>query len=99
MTKRDRSTARNTPCPITAAGYLAHAIDDDELVTAGGAEAFFAAWMDREARTKVYQRTEFLWRRGELFDRRGDDPEPDTTGTRLTLSPVRVDLNQTVEVG
>lgn len=60
--------ARDTPCPITPTGYLAHFMDDGELADAGGAVAFMTARMDREAATKAYQRAEFLWRQGDLFD-------------------------------
>jgi len=60
--------ARDTPCPITATGYLAHFIDEDELAAAGGAVAFLSAWLDRAAATKAYQTAEFRWRQGDLFD-------------------------------
>lgn len=59
--------ARETPCPITATGYLAHFLDADDLACAGGAVQFLTAWMDREAATRRYQDMEFRWRQGDLF--------------------------------
>lgn len=69
MLQLDVVAARDTPCPITATGYLAHFLDQDELAANGGAVAFLTAWMDRAAATKVYQDSEFRWRQGDLFDR------------------------------
>jgi hypothetical protein len=63
--------SRDTPCPITTTGYLAHFLDEDELVRAGGAIAFFRDWMDREAQSKAYKAVEFRWRQGDLFDHAG----------------------------
>ena len=54
--------ARDTPMPITSTGFLAHFMAADDLQAAGGPVRFFADWMDREARSKSYQRAEFLWR-------------------------------------
>ena len=41
----------------------------DELAAAGGAVAFMTAWLNREALTKRYQKTENRWRQGDLLDR------------------------------
>ena len=60
--------ARDTPCPITTTGYLAHQIGAEELADAGGAVAFFTTWMNREAATKRYQLMEFRWRQGDMID-------------------------------
>lgn len=60
--------ARDTPVPITETGFLAHGIDTDELKAAGGTVAFFASWMDREAKSKRYQEADYLWRQGDLLD-------------------------------
>jgi len=60
--------ARDTPCPITTTGYLAHFLDEAKLAQAGGPVALMTTWMDREATTKVYQGAEFRWRQGDLFD-------------------------------
>ena len=59
--------ARDTPVPITSTGFLAHFMATAALSNAGGPVAFFTAWMDREAKSKDYQRAEFLWRQGDLF--------------------------------
>ncbi|MGE0701167.1 MAG: hypothetical protein AB7O57_18880 [Hyphomicrobiaceae bacterium] len=60
--------SRDTPCPVTTTGYLAHFLDAAELARAGGAIAFMRTWMDREASAKAYQAIEFRWRQGDLFD-------------------------------
>lgn len=60
--------ARDTPCPLTDTGYLAHQLDTEQLAVAGGPVAFFQAWMDREAATKSYRAAEFQWRQGDLLD-------------------------------
>lgn len=61
---------KSAPLPLTQTGYLSHFIDADELVAAGGAVAFFGAWLEREAKSKRWQATEFRWRQGDLFQRR-----------------------------
>lgn len=60
-------TPRGAPLPITETGYLSHFIDAGELAAAGGAVALFTAWLEREARTKRWQRAEQRWRQGDLF--------------------------------
>ena len=50
------------PIPITDTGYRSHFVATDELAAAGGAVAFVAAWLDREAGTKAWSQTEFQWR-------------------------------------
>lgn len=67
MLQLELIAARDTPCPLTSTGYLAHFLDESELAAGGGAVAFMTAWMDRAAATKAYQRAEFLWRQGDLF--------------------------------
>jgi hypothetical protein len=59
---------RDTPCPITTTGYLAHGVDAAELAAAGGTVSFLTAWLDREAAKKPYQKAEFRWRQGDLLD-------------------------------
>jgi len=63
--------ARDVPCPVTATGYLARFIDEEELDMAGGAVVFMAAWLEREAQTKAYRTAEQRWRQGDLFDHAG----------------------------
>lgn len=67
--------ARDTPVPITSTGYLAHFMATAALDHAGGPVAFLSTWMDREARCKDYQKAEFLWRQGDLFERVAQDPD------------------------
>lgn len=59
--------ARDVPLPITQTGYRSHFIAAQALVAAGGAVAFFTAWMDAEAQSRSYRNAEFRWRQGELF--------------------------------
>lgn len=54
------------PIPITDTGYRSHFIATDELAAAGGAAAFVAAWLDREARSKAWAKIETKWRQLEL---------------------------------
>lgn len=61
--------SRDTPCPITTTGYLAHFLDEADLAHAGGAVAFMTAWMNRDAATRRYQDADFRWRQWDLFDR------------------------------
>lgn len=60
-------TPKDAPVPITQTGYLSHFLDEGELEMAGGPIAFFTAWLDREARTPAWAKTEFKWRQLELF--------------------------------
>ena len=60
--------ARDTPLPITTTGYLECGVSADELAAAGGVAAYLDAWMDREATTRAYRKTEFMWRQGDLFE-------------------------------
>lgn len=60
--------ARDVPLPITSTGYRSHFIEAETLAAAGGAAAFFTAWMNAEAQTKTYQTAEFRWRQGDLLD-------------------------------
>ena len=60
--------ARDTPVPIATTGFHAHFIETAELKAAGGPVPFFTDWMNREAKTRTYQRAEFLWRQGDMID-------------------------------
>lgn len=59
-------TPKGAPLPITSTGYLSHFLDDADLKRAGGAVAFFSAWIEREAATKAWAKAEFKWRQLEL---------------------------------
>lgn len=50
------------PIPITDTGYRSHFVATDELAAAGGAVAFVTAWLDQEAATKAWAKTESQWR-------------------------------------
>ena len=58
---------KGAPLPITASGYYCHYANAALLADVGGPVAFFADWLDREARTKRWQAEEFRWRQGDLF--------------------------------
>jgi hypothetical protein len=59
-------TPKGAPLPVTATGYLSHFLDADDLKRAGGAVAFFLAWIEREAKTKAWAKREFAWRQLKL---------------------------------
>lgn len=61
---------KGAPVPITSTGYLSHFLSDDDLLVTGGAVSFFTAWLDRDARSKAWVKTEAAWRQGDLFARR-----------------------------
>lgn len=58
---------KGAPCPITSTGYLSHFLDESDLDKAGGAVAYFAAWLDREAKSKAWAKAEARWRQLDLF--------------------------------
>jgi hypothetical protein len=58
---------KGAPVPITSSGYYCHYMPAELLAANGGPVAFFADWLDREARTKRWQAEEFRWRQGDLF--------------------------------
>jgi len=53
--------------PITETGYRSHFLPAEELAAAGGAVRFVLDWLDREARTRRWQATEFRWRQLDMF--------------------------------
>ena len=60
---------KGAPVPITSFGYYCHYVNAALLAADGGPVAFITDWLDREARTKKWQQTEFRWRQGDLFGR------------------------------
>lgn len=58
---------KGRPVPITDTGYLSHFIDEADLKAAGGPVAFFRAWLDREAGSKVYRKALARWQQLDLF--------------------------------
>jgi hypothetical protein len=53
--------------PVTETGYRSHFIAAAELAAAGGPARYVLAWLDREARTKRWQETQFRWRQLDIF--------------------------------
>ena len=60
-------TPKTAPLPITETGYRSHFLDEDLLKRSGGPVPFFLDWIEREAPTKAWAKTEFKWRQGDLF--------------------------------
>jgi hypothetical protein len=58
---------KGAPLPITSTGYLSHFLDEDVLKRAGGPVPLFLAWIEREATSKAWAKTEFKWRQMDLF--------------------------------
>lgn len=60
---------KGAPVPITSSGYYCHFVNSSVLAFNGGPIKHFTDWLDREARTKRWEREEFRWRQGDLFAR------------------------------
>ena len=60
------STPR-VPLPITRTGYISHFVAENAVTAAGGAVSYFLEWLDREATSKAWTRTEIASRQGDLF--------------------------------
>lgn len=54
--------------PITETGYRSHFIPTTELINAGGPVTFVTAWIDKEAKSRDWQRRESTRAQGNLFD-------------------------------
>ena len=53
---------KREPLPISATGYLSHfTYDSKQVPNAKAALAFFLAWMEREAKTKAWQKADAAW--------------------------------------
>lgn len=61
-------TPEKAVLPITDTGYLSHFIDPNQLKAGGGPVAFVLAWLEREARSAMYQKADFISRQLTLFD-------------------------------
>lgn len=55
------------PLPCSEDGRLTHGVDADDLARAGGAAAYVAAWLDRDAATPRYAKALARWRQLDLF--------------------------------
>jgi len=58
---------KKAPLPITETGYRSHFIAPLELINAGGPVTFVAAWLDREAKSKDWQKRVAIRQQGDLF--------------------------------
>lgn len=58
---------KGAPLPITTTGYKSHFLTEEELQAAGGPVKLLIAWLDREAQSKKWAKTEYKWRQLELF--------------------------------
>lgn len=58
---------KKEPLPITETGYLSHFVTDGSCPGIDEAVVFFAAWIDREAKTKRWQKLDQKRRQLDLF--------------------------------
>ena len=58
---------KREPLPITETGYLSHFSYEPPLPNAKAALAFFLDWIEREAKTKRWQRADLKRRQLDLF--------------------------------
>jgi hypothetical protein len=63
----DSIKPKKAPLPITATGYLSHFIPALQLVNAGGPVTFITAWLEREAKSKTWQKQASAKIQGDLF--------------------------------
>ena len=55
------------PLPVTGTGYRSQFIPAGVVEEAGGPAAYARQWLDSEARTPAWRRTEAAWRQLDLF--------------------------------
>lgn len=58
---------RDAPLPFAESGYALHEMDFDELTAAGGPEAFFHAWLERDAGSPRYASALARWQQFDMF--------------------------------
>jgi hypothetical protein len=63
----DSIKPKKAPLPITATGYLSHFIPALQLINAGGPVTFITAWLDRETKSKSWQKQAAAKIQGDLF--------------------------------
>jgi hypothetical protein len=87
--------------PITETGYRSHFISPLELVNVGRPVTFVTAWLDREAKSKEWQKRQAVRSQGDLFSwadaqtevgkrtqpRRARSPEPKARDGKLSRRP------------
>lgn len=59
---------RGAGLPITETGYRSHFITATDLINAGGPVTFVQAWIDREAKSRNWQRRETAKAQANLFE-------------------------------
>jgi hypothetical protein len=59
-------TPKGAPLPVTETGYRSEFVAHEVIETAGGVSSYVRSWLDREAKTKAWDRLEFKWRQLEL---------------------------------
>lgn len=90
---------KKAPLPITATGYLSHFIPALQLINAGGPVTLITAWIDSEARGKVWQKQAATKAQGDLFQwaeartevsaRKKTKPQPSTPTPTPRKKPPR----------
>lgn len=58
------------PLPIAESGYHSHQLDENDLAAAGGAVAFYRAWLDRDSRHHRYTKALDVYHQRDLFSGR-----------------------------
>ena len=70
------------PIPLTETGYRSHFMPTELLADNGGAVAFVTAWLEREAKSKAWSRTEAQWRQLEMELVMPQPPKPKRTAPK-----------------
>ena len=61
------SVPKKAPLPISETGYRSQFVSPLELVNDGGPVVFVTAWLDREAKSKEWQKRQAVRSQGDLF--------------------------------
>ena len=79
---------KDAPIPITTTGYRSHFLPPGLIVAAGGPVAFVTRWLDSEATSKAWAKTETKWRQ-LCFDLVMPKLLPERREPRAAARPVR----------
>ena len=60
-------TPAKDPLPITQTGYRSHFVDPEQLAEHGGPNAFVRQWLNHEAASPAWKKTEAKALQGDLF--------------------------------
>jgi hypothetical protein len=77
---------KKAPLPITETGYRSHFVPPLELVNEGGPVTFVTAWLDREAKSKDWQKRQAVRQQGDLFQWAAAQTE---VGARRKTTPIK----------